>query len=153
VPPGEVLARLNRDLLDQALSEQPFITMVYALFNHRDGTLRFSRAGHPYPLHIPRVGEPQLWHTEGLLLGVFEAQFSDRTHRLVPGDKVLLYSDGIDNARFEDRAPGVESLMACAARHRGLAIQEFVQNLARELFGAGPPPDDLTLLGLEMLEP
>src|SRR5436190_15304360 len=91
VPPGEVLQRLNKDLIDQALSDQPFITMVYALFNHRDGTLRFSRAGHPYPLHVPREGEPQLWHTEGLLLGVFEAQFSDRTCHLVPGDKVLLY--------------------------------------------------------------
>lgn len=137
VPPGEVLQRLNRDLIDQALSDQPFITMVYALFNHRDGTLRFSRAGHPYPLHVPKVGEPQLWQTEGLLLGVFEAQFSDRTHRLVPGDKVLLYSDGIDSARFEGHPAGVESLLACASRHRARSIQEFVHELAAGLFGEG----------------
>jgi len=38
VPPGEVLQRLNRDMIDQALSENPFITMVYVLF-HEDGTL------------------------------------------------------------------------------------------------------------------
>ena len=35
VPPGEVLKRLNRDLIDQALSENPFITMVYMLLNFR----------------------------------------------------------------------------------------------------------------------
>jgi sigma-B regulation protein RsbU (phosphoserine phosphatase) len=151
VPPNEVLQRLNRDLIDQALSDQPFITMVYALFNHRDGTLRFSRAGHPYPLHIPRDGEPSLWQSEGLLLGVFEAQFSDDTHRLMPGDKVLLYSDGVDNAAFEDHKPGLDSLVACASRHRTLPIQDFVQALATNLFAGGRPPDDLTLLGLEML--
>lgn len=153
VPPGEVLQRLNKDLIDQALSDQPFITMVYALFNHKDGTLRFSRAGHPYPLHVPREGEPQLWHTEGLLLGVFDAQFSDRTLLLAKGDKVLLYSDGIDSAQFEHHPPGIESLMACAGRHRTQPIQEFVEGLARDLFGDSHPPDDLTLLGLEMLDP
>ena len=151
VPPGEVLQKLNKDLIDQALSDQPFITMVYVLFNHRDGTLRFSRAGHPYPLHVPRHGELKLWRTDGLLLGVFDAQFHDDTHRIVPGDKVLLYSDGIDAARFEDCQPGADSLLACAARHRSLPVQEFVQHLASALFAGGKPPDDLTLLGLEML--
>src|SRR5262249_29767176 len=71
VPPGEVLQRLNKDLLDQALSDTPFISMVYALFNHREGTLQFSRAGHPYPIFVPRAGSLQLWEGEGLLLGVF----------------------------------------------------------------------------------
>ena len=151
IPPNEVLQKLNRDLIDQALSDQPFITMVYALFNHRDGTLRFSRAGHPYPLHIPREGEPRLWQSEGLLLGVFEAEFSDDTHHLATGDKVLLYSDGVDSASFEDHKPGKDSLLACATRHRDLSIQDFVQALASNLFGGAPPPDDLTLLGLEML--
>src|SRR5438552_479200 len=40
LPPNEVLQRLNRELVEQKLSESPFITMVYALFNFRDGTLQ-----------------------------------------------------------------------------------------------------------------
>src|SRR5207247_10745740 len=40
VPPGEVLARLNKELIDLTLSEHPFITMVYGLFNHEKGVLR-----------------------------------------------------------------------------------------------------------------
>lgn len=44
VPPGEVLERLNRELMGQALPESPFITMVYVLLNHRTGELRFARA-------------------------------------------------------------------------------------------------------------
>lgn len=150
IPPGEVLQRLNRDLIDQALSDTPFITMVYGLLNHREGKLSFSRAGHPYPLYVPKVGDLSLLEHEGLLLGVFEAQFSDRTQQLAVGDKVLLYSDGIDSAQVDGHEPGAESLLACAARHRELPVQEFVESLARELFRKEKPPDDLTLLGVEM---
>lgn len=151
VPPEEVLQRLNKDLIDQHLSEHPFITMAYALYNHRDGAFRFARAGHPYPLYIPRAGEPVFWRQDGLLLGVVDAAFPARSYALAPGDKVLLYSDGIDTGRFEDHRPGTDSLLACAARHRHMPIQEFIDRLARDLFGASAQPDDLTLLGLEVV--
>jgi serine phosphatase RsbU (regulator of sigma subunit) len=150
VPPDEVLHRLNRDLIDQELSESPFITMAYGLFNHREGTVALARAGHPYPLYVPQEGEVQFWHQEGLLLGVVDAGFPARTYRLEPGDKVLLYTDGIDSATFEGREPGAPSLQACAERHRELPVGEFVARVARDLFGASAQPDDLTLLGLEV---
>jgi sigma-B regulation protein RsbU (phosphoserine phosphatase) len=150
VPPGEVLDRLNKDLIAQEMSETPFITMVYALFNHGTGTLRFARAGHPYPLHVSREGEVSLWRSEGLLLGVTEARFPEQTRQLTVGDKVLLYSDGIDSATFEANQPGTDSLLACAERHRALPVQAFLDRLARELFRDAEPPDDLTLLGLEV---
>ena len=152
VPPGEVLSRLNKELIEQQLSENPFITMVYALLNFRDGTLHFARAGHPYPLYVPRDGEPSYWQVEGLLLGVVDATFPQRTHQLRRGDKVLFYSDGIDSATFDGREPGAASLLACAGRHRELPVREFVGQVARDLFGAGKHPDDLTVLGLEILE-
>src|SRR5262249_45945416 len=86
LPPGEVLKRLNADLVEQALAEHPFITMAYALVNVSDGTFRFARAGHPYPLYIPREGEPQFWKLPGSLLGVFDTAFPDQAHELLPGD-------------------------------------------------------------------
>jgi phosphoserine phosphatase RsbU/P len=150
VPPSEILERLNRDLVQQALSENPFITMAYCLLNHKEGTLSFARAGHPYPLHLPRYGEPAFLQVEGSLLGVFDTEFPTATHRLRPGDKLLLYSDGIDAATFQNRAPGAESLLACAERLRELPIQEFVERVAHNLFSQAGRVDDLTLLGLEM---
>ncbi len=150
VPPEEVLGRLNKDLLEQHLSEQPFITMVYALYNHRDGIFRFARAGHPYPLYVPQTGEPMFWRQEGLLLGVADTTFPARSYPLNPGDKVLLYSDGLDSGRFESHLPGSDSMLAWATRHRHLSIQKFIDGLARDLFAAGGQPDDVTLLGLEV---
>lgn len=152
VPPDEVLYRLNRDLIDQQLSEQPFITMVYALLDHSDGTLSFARAGHPYPLYVPAEGPAQFWRQEGLLLGVVDSRFPCRAHHLGPGDKLLLYTDGVDTAAFEGLPPGLDSLKVCAERHRHLPVQEFVARLAHDLFGSEDQPDDLTLLGLEMAE-
>jgi sigma-B regulation protein RsbU (phosphoserine phosphatase) len=150
VPPGEVLGRLNRDLIAQALSESPFITMAYALLNVADGTLAFARSGHPYPLYLPHDGPPQLWRLEGTLLGIFDTAYPVRTERLRPGDKLLLYTDGVDAARQGDSLPGTPTLLACAARHRELPIQELVGRLALDLFAQTQQADDLTLLGVEM---
>jgi sigma-B regulation protein RsbU (phosphoserine phosphatase) len=150
VPPDEVLGRLNRDMVAQAMPDHPFITMIYGLYDQRERKLSFARAGHPYPLYVPSAGEPRFWPSEGSLLGVFETTFPLQSEPLCAGDKVLLYSDGIDGARFEACATGSASLLACAARHRDLPIEEFVLALGRDLFGEGSQPDDLTLLGLEV---
>jgi sigma-B regulation protein RsbU (phosphoserine phosphatase) len=150
VPPNEVLQRLNHDLLEQELAESPFITMVYLLLNWRSGTLHFARAGHPYPLYVPREGEPQLWKVDGTLLGVFETQYVVQSRALQPGDKVLLYTDGTDTVEPDGEPVGRDTLLASAAKHRALPIQEFVDQLSQDLLAQTKQPDDLTLLGLEM---
>jgi sigma-B regulation protein RsbU (phosphoserine phosphatase) len=151
VPPSEVLQRLNRDLIDQALSETPFITMVYALFNFQTGTLQFARSGHPYPLYLPRDGAPEQWQIEGSLLGVFETNYPTRTQQLRPGDKLLLYTDGMDAASYDTQPVGNASVLACAAEHRALPIHELVPRMAQELFTRTRQTDDLTVLGLEVV--
>jgi serine phosphatase RsbU (regulator of sigma subunit) len=125
--------------------------MVYALLDFRAGTLSFARSGHPYPLYVPQDGEPELWAVEGTLLGVFDTSYPVSEKRLRPGDKLLLYTDGMDGARLEGHLPGGPSLLACAARHRDLPVQELLAQLPRELFAQTEQSDDLTLLGLEML--
>lgn len=152
VPPNEVLGRLNRDLIDQQLADLPFITMIYVLFNYVDGSLQFSRAGHPYPLYLPRVGKPMLWQIEGSLLGVFETPFRTQAHQLQPGDKLILYTDGMDGASFDQSPVGLASLLAAAERFRSLPIDELIERLASDLFTQTRQHDDLTVFGLEMLE-
>jgi phosphoserine phosphatase RsbU/P len=151
VPPHEVLQRLNRDMIAEQLPELPFITMVYALFDWRSRSLSFARSGHPHPLYIPCDGEPQWWRSEGSLLGVFDTNFPTQSHTLRPGDKVLLYTDGMDAAGFEDFPLGSASLLACAQRHRELPIQELVTCVAQDSFSRTRQTDDLTLLGLEVI--
>ncbi len=152
VPPTEVLQKLNVDLVEQQIPDLPFITMVYALFNHATGTLQFSRAGHPYPLYLPREGKPVLSQIEGSLLGVFDTKFRLQTHQLQPGDRFVLYTDGMDAASFEQHQVGIPSLLAAAERFRTLPIDEFVDRLASDLFTQTRLNDDLTVFGLEVIE-
>jgi sigma-B regulation protein RsbU (phosphoserine phosphatase) len=152
VPPTDVLERLNRDLIAQQIPDLPFITMNYALFNFVEGTLQFSRAGHPYPLYVPKDGMPTLWQLEGSLLGVFETPFRLQTHRLRPGDKLLFYTDGMDAASYAQQPVGLASLLAAAEEYRSLPIDDMVERLASDLFTQTRQSDDLTVFGLEMVE-
>ncbi len=151
IPPTEVLERLNRDLIEQEIPDLPFITMVYVLFNYTDGTLELSRAGHPYPLYLPKDGKPTLWQMEGSLLGVFDTRFRVMTHQLKPGDKLLLYTDGMDGASFSKQPVGLASLLAAAEHFQALPIDELIERLASDLFTQTRQNDDLTVFGVEML--
>lgn len=149
LPPEEVLARLNRDLIAQGLAELPFITMVYGLLDCRTGTLRFARAANPYPVYVPAAGEPEQWESAGTLLGIFEAEYPAQTRELRPGDKVLLFTDGMPAGDTPTARP--EALLRAAAEHRAMPIQALVDRLATDLLAEQPQPDDFTLLGLEIL--
>lgn len=149
IPAHEVMEQLNRDLIEQALSDRPFITMVYALFNHQDGTFQFARSGHPYPLYIPKDGPPELLKIEGTLLGVFDTHYHTRKHQFSAGDKILFYTDGMDKAALEENAPGHASLLASLEHHRELPIKEMIERITADLFGEETHNDDLTILGME----
>jgi sigma-B regulation protein RsbU (phosphoserine phosphatase) len=148
--PAEVLSRLNRDLLQHVSNDAPFITMVYGMINSRDGTLALAQAGHPYPLHVPRAGPPEFWPGDGPILGVGPAEFSVQTHRLESGTKLLLYTDGFEGTGGDRR--GIDRLRGLAAQYRSLPVQEHVQRLADELVGKGAHEDDLTLVGIEVVD-
>jgi sigma-B regulation protein RsbU (phosphoserine phosphatase) len=152
IAPSEVLHRLNRDLVDQHIDDLPFITMIYVLFNCHDGSLQFSRAGHPYPLYVPKIGKPALWQMEGSLLGVFDTKYRLQSQQLMAGDKLLLYTDGMDGASFEDHPVGLASLLAGAERFRDLPIEEMVERLASDLFTQTVQKDDLTIFGMELTD-
>jgi serine phosphatase RsbU (regulator of sigma subunit) len=136
-------------LIAQALAEQPFITMVYGLLNCHDGRLRLARAAHPHPLYLPQVGEPVEWQSAGALLGIFEAEYPAMERRLKPGDKLLVYTDGVSAGP----EPGVrpDPIVAAALEHRGLPIESFVERVSQDLAATSPQRDDCTLLGVEFL--
>lgn len=143
--PDDVLHHLNREMLEHALAENPFITMVYGLYNTADRTLAFARAGHPYPLLVPVHGRPRFLEVHGTLLGVFETEFAQRIEPLQPGDKVLFYTDGLETAEVT-----AQSLLARLPRYQALPIRELVAMLADDLVGESGLADDLTLLGFEI---
>jgi serine phosphatase RsbU (regulator of sigma subunit) len=115
--PHEVLQRLNRDLLALPVADNPIITLVYALFDRRDSTLSFARAGHPHPIHVPRGRDAKRCQIHGSLLGLFETEFVTETLQLGPGDKLLLHTADADWLAPDGKPSGAEHFLTLAARH------------------------------------
>jgi len=147
VPPNEVLAGLNRELVSLGLAEPPFITMLYMQLNCRDGTVGFARAAHPMPLYVPAIGTPEYWPATGALLGVFDAEFPMQNRQLLPGDKLLLVSDGVQIT--DSAAPAHDALLQLALKYQALPLNEFMDDVSRELLEQSRSSEDFTVLGVE----
>ena len=95
--PSEVLAKLNTLLVNDFPSGR-FVTMLYAILDPTERTLRFASAGHLRPLLI-EDSEARFLETErGLPLGIGLGEYSEAEIHLSQGSRLLFYSDGITEA-------------------------------------------------------
>jgi steroid delta-isomerase-like uncharacterized protein len=144
--PAATLSRVNRALLDRRVGR--FATLVYGVLAP-DGGFAYSSAGHNPPLVVSPSGVRRLT-AGGLLLGAFpDAAFEQEMVRLGAGDAVVLFSDGVTEARnAHDEEFGEERLVACVAAHAGDSAPDLaaaVLDGVREFSGDAPPADDVTV--------
>ena len=135
IPPGEVLASLNSDLISEDLSESPFVTICYCIYNTEERTLEYARGGHPYPLLLKGDGSCRQLEVEGALLGIVEEQFSSEKVAMEPGDKLILYSDGVDAATWSDGSSGQEALTKACAAYHNMPLDELLDRVSQTIFG------------------
>ncbi|MFD9689435.1 SpoIIE family protein phosphatase [Kitasatospora sp. NPDC059088] len=145
-PPGQVLARTNRLLLD--LDPGLLASCCLVRLTPADGTVRIGRAGHlPPVLRHPDGRAEALYVPGGPLLGVDDgAAYPVSELRLRPGSLLALYTDGLveDPALAIDQ--GVDRLRAALAHGRaGEALEELAERLLREVGSTGRV-DDVALL-------
>ncbi|BCB91537.1 PP2C family protein-serine/threonine phosphatase [Phytohabitans suffuscus] len=149
------------EAVDAALKSQftdsRFVTAVLAEFDLHAGHLRYVGAGHPPPVLLRRGKVVRaLAGARRTPLGV-PGPTQVASERLEPGDRVLLYSDGITEARDAHGALfGLERLVDLVERHAadGLPIAETTRRISHAVrdHQGGPPADDATLLLLEWSE-
>ena len=158
--PATVLRGMNQTLLGNVGAQ--YVTAAYLYFDLQLQELRYSAAGHP-PMLVWRKsgGEVETVEENGLFLGAFaDADYTTRTMLLHPGDRCLLYTDGITEA--PDRAGeefGVERLREFMATHANLAsgpwcdaLFETIHSWCRRREGT-EQHDDLTVILLEIAGP
>jgi sigma-B regulation protein RsbU (phosphoserine phosphatase) len=153
IPPDEALSLLNADLISADLNQSPFISMLYAVTDTQTGDLVYSRAGHPRPL-VLRGAEPvEELPGEGPLLGVFdEARFERSEHRLADGERLLLYTDGVERCRAGD-TEGIPAFFEVAAEANTSGLEVYLQRLLDAVLAPRddqPVYDDVTLLAMDM---
>lgn len=122
VPPGETLARLNRDMCRQTPGAVRFATACYGILDWRCRQLTIARAGHPYPVILRDNQLAQYLDPDGAMLGIFpDEQFESQVVNFDPGDRLLIYSDGFELAFPDPDDPGDQSGWMATRRY----IEEF----------------------------
>jgi sigma-B regulation protein RsbU (phosphoserine phosphatase) len=152
--PDLALARLNGDLANSVTPGQ-FITAFYAVLDPASGELEYAAAGHNPPYLRRSDGAIELLaEGGGPPLGVIEnPRFTVARTRLMPGDTLLLYTDGLTEALGPDSAlfgePGVCSILESAGGTPPDALVERLTQAVRTHRGSAPVSDDLTLVVLQ----
>jgi sigma-B regulation protein RsbU (phosphoserine phosphatase) len=151
--PGHCLTYLNMTLAEQNVSGM-FVTVFYGVLDTRTGEIQFANGGHNPPYIFSKDGCVRLIKNEnGPMLALIEgAEYQVATAHLAPGDAILLYTDGVTDARdrngefFNDWR-----LQAYLEEHAAEPADVLVSGLHRNLqeFAAGAQQaDDITTLAL-----
>jgi len=144
--PARLLAGMNAALCGNTQGQ--YVTAAYVFLNARSGELHYAAAGHPAML-ILRDGVVTEVAENGLLLAAAEsADYSEKTVALKAGDRLLLYTDGLVEARNAEGALFGEDAVTAVMRETGkLTADEAADRLitAAQQW-AKLQDDDLTVL-------
>jgi sigma-B regulation protein RsbU (phosphoserine phosphatase) len=144
-----VVSRLNKQIFANTAPEK-YATFFFATFDQVSGTLTYTNAGHLSPL-LFRNGEVQSLDSNGTVVGAFAgAVYDESTIKLMPGDLLLCYTDGIT----EPENPygemfGEERLIDIVKKHAQRDDREILQIIleaVRSWTGSPELQDDMTLL-------
>jgi len=149
--PARVLSGLNSILCGNLQGQ--FVTAGYLYLNPRRGALAYAGAGHP-PVLAWRGREKRVESMEenGLMLGIFpEGAYKSMTAALEPGDRFVLYTDGIAEApSLSGEEFGMDRFKSFLAEHAGSSAQELCDALIKHVTAwsgsTREQHDDLTLI-------
>ena len=154
---GRILGNIN-NLVYKSTSSEQFATFFLAHVDQETMRLSFSNAGHNHPL-LFRDGDARGLEKGGVVLGVLGgAEFEEGTVDLKNGDRIILYTDGISEARNEDDEEfGEERLQDLVhTLPKELTAHEVTELILEDLYGflgEQEAQDDVTLMVLRVLEP
>ncbi len=148
--PAFVLAKTNEVLLRYD-PEEPHVTAFLAVLDPQSGHLSYASAGHPAPLHLSPFSCRPLGVGFGSPLHSFPGPYQEEHLRLSLDDYLLLYTDGVTEARRGEEEFGEERLIEVARRLRGASAQEVAEGVrAAALEFAGSLRDDLQVVCLRL---
>ena len=150
--PSHILKALNEQLC-RGNDSNMFVTFFAGCLDRYTGKLHFCNAGHDKPF-LMKESATLLQAKPNLPLGVFpDTYYEDQVYELKPGDTLFLYTDGLTEAKNQDRelfgCDRVEAALNACLAVPGMSAERIVESLtvaAHSFSGAAPQSDDLTIL-------
>lgn len=155
--PADCFTKVNLELLKENVATM-FVTAVYGIVNTKDKTFTYTNAGHlPVALINSKRNVEFLTCDSGMALGIDDSiVFQNNVQTLLPGDTILLYTDGVTEANnLSGEEYDFERLEACLNANRNLAPKPLTEELLKSIraFTEGAPQsDDITTLCLKYRE-
>lgn len=136
VSPSDLLTKLNTEYC-RLIKTGDYVTAFYAIFDPINRSLTYSGAGHPMPLflHNKKKNVEKL-QSEGFFLGMFDsADYIDTSIDFVPGDRYLVYTDGIIEAYSDEQEEqfGIQRLLHCYKKYCEKTIGEMMDSIISEV--------------------
>lgn len=158
--PSEILDQINRFMIRNFRKAGMFFTYAACLVELRKGIITFSGAGHP-PVYLWRRKDNKLTQLESqhTIAGAFENLLTaepDTVVRFRPGDRLIMYTDGLVEVMDTDRVPlGPERFEDILKQFMHLPPKEFARQVMEQVesFRGTEKQDDKTLVVLEGKRP
>jgi serine phosphatase RsbU (regulator of sigma subunit) len=134
-----------------------FVSFFFCTIDTQSNRLRFCNAGHNPPILARANGEILRLEKGGPVLSrlTSNTRFDDSEYEVGPGDRLLLFTDGVSEARdVAQNDFGEERLETITAAHRNLGARELLAKIVSEVlsFSAGRTEDDLTLVAVAVTQ-
>ena len=153
--PSSALYYLN-NALTHDLEADRFATLVYGVFDTTSKRWTIARGGHPPPLVLrAATGKVEVYEDlQGSILGAFEdMQFQQESFDMAAGDVILLYTDGIIEARSTDGAfYGRRRIEEGLARYGHMSAHELTLKIYQDAQEWGEISDDTVVFAIRCTE-
>jgi sigma-B regulation protein RsbU (phosphoserine phosphatase) len=147
--PAWLCARVNSVVCANIAAEK-FVTLFYGVLDAEQKTMKYTSAGHPRPILKNASGRVTQLDNGGAVLGVFPNwKYEDSVVQLVPGDRLVLFTDGITEAAKADGEQfGEEGLLQVVKRLADEPLSKLNAELLTEVktFCDSHLQDDATLI-------
>jgi sigma-B regulation protein RsbU (phosphoserine phosphatase) len=152
VTANECLERAN-NLLFRSIDAKTFVSLFYGILDTKKNTICYANAGQNLPLIFSPDKKPIPLKNHGLVLGMKEnVSYQKEEIQINPGDRLLIYSDGIPEAMNEHREEfGDENLLKIVQQYCDCYPDTLIENILTTLnlhFGNAPQNDDMTMVHL-----
>ena len=150
--PGKVMTLVNAALIREDTDPSNLLTAFFAIVDAPNGTITYSSAGHEPPVVCNVDKNIEELQVTGAMLGVIEdAEYSERVYKLRSGDSVVMFTDGITEARrdssdFFDKEGIIKHLMRCCDAPPEDIASALLE--AATLYAGGSLQDDAAIVVL-----
>jgi phosphoserine phosphatase RsbU/P len=148
--PGAMLRALFASVSGELATTEMYLSAFYGVVDRAAGTLCYANAGHPHAFVLGAEGPPERLAAMDPPIGMVPLAAATAERSWHPGDLLVLFTDGISDARGPDgERLGEARALDTIQRHRALPPDQILERVFEDLqqhTGDGPRRDDLTLV-------